>query len=243
MAPSDPIAQAADQIAAQLGETAAWPRHQIRVVVAHLGVARAQALLTEALAIEARGGLRLPGGSGRRTPGGVFFALIKQQLGAYGYRRLLRRPPTRKQAAALPPPPPLTWATRMPTLRVALQQQGVIDTVKIILVGRPGVVVTRPNCVIAAMASTRGPSLPRGLPPLPPTPTTYTVYIAHPHWAGVAAALENPADALVVEGWAAYDPELEGIAVFATFVTTTLRRAAANRGDAEDTGIGSSGAS
>lgn len=221
MAPSDPIAHAADQIAAQLGETAAWPRHQIRVVVAHLGVARAQALLAEALALEARGGLRRPDGSGRRTPGGVFFALVKDRFGAYVYRR----PLTRKQPVALPAPTPLTWATRMPTLRVALQQQGVIDTVKIILVGRPGVVVTRPNCVIAALTSTRGPSLPRGLPPLPPTPTTYTVYIAHPHWAGVAAALENPADALVVEGWAAYDPELEGIAVFATFVTTQLTRA------------------
>jgi hypothetical protein len=37
--------------------------------------------------------------------------------------------------------------------------------------------------------------------------------------------MTNPEDALVVEGWAAFDPELEGIAVFATFVTTQLTRA------------------
>jgi DNA replication protein DnaC len=42
--------------------------------------------------------------------------------------------------------------------------------------------------------------------------------------AAIAAALANPEDALVVEGWAAFDPELEGIAVFATFVTTKLTR-------------------
>lgn len=36
--------------------------------------------------------------------------------------------------------------------------------------------------------------------------------------------MTNPDDALVVEGWAAFDPELEGIAVFATFVTTKLIR-------------------
>ncbi|MEI7773121.1 MAG: hypothetical protein WCI67_24235, partial [Chloroflexales bacterium] len=96
---------------------------------------------------------------------------------------------------------------------------------KIILVGRPGAVASRPSCVITAMASTRGPSLPKGLPAIPETPTSYTVYIAHPHWNRVAEALANPDDALVVEGWAAFDPELEGIAVFATFVTTKLTRA------------------
>jgi hypothetical protein len=217
----------AGQIAAQLGETAFAPKRQIQRIVAVLGVAQAQGLLAEALDIEARGGLRLPDGSRRRTPGGVFFQLVKARVSARQRWLLFRRPPPRR-TRSLPSgstEAPLTWATRLPVARAAQQQQGVIDDVKIFLVGRPGVVVARPNCVITAMASTHGPSLPRGLPAIPETPTTYTVYIAHHHWNRVAEALANPDDALVVEGWAAFDPELEGIAVFATFVTTQLTRA------------------
>ena len=36
----------------------------------------------------------------------------------------------------------------------------------------------------------------------------------------VAESISNPDDALIVEGWCAYDPELEGIAVWASNVTT-----------------------
>ncbi|MDP9372713.1 MAG: phosphorylated adapter RNA export RNA-binding domain-containing protein [Chloroflexota bacterium] len=65
------------ELADRLGETAAGPRHQLGRVVAVLGEARARALLAEALAIEGRGGLLLPDGSRRRTPGGVFFHLAR----------------------------------------------------------------------------------------------------------------------------------------------------------------------
>jgi hypothetical protein len=216
----------AEQIATQLGETAFAPKRQIQRIVAVLGVAQAQVLLTEALAIEL-----VPDGSRRRTPGGVFFQLVKARVTARQRWLLFRRlsPRRHKGPSNAPAESPLTWATRLPAARAAQQQQGVIDDVKIILVGRPGVVVARPNCVITAMANTRGPSLPKGLPAVPETPTTYTVYIAHPHWARVAEAMSNPDDALVVEGWAAFDPELEGIAVFATFVTTRLTRAEQKR--------------
>ncbi|MBX0331248.1 hypothetical protein K2Z83_26725 [Oscillochloris sp. ZM17-4] len=226
MQDTDGAEQVARQIAAQLGETAFAPQRQIQRIVTALGVTRAQALLAEALAVEARGGLLLPDGSRRRTPGGVFFQLVKTRVSARQCWLLFRRSPPRraKQAPAGATVLALTWAARLPAAREAQQQQGVIDDVKIILVGRPGVVVSRPNCVITAMSSTRGPSLPKGLPVAPTTPTNYTVYIAHKHWAGVAEAMTNPDDSLVVEGWAAFDPELEGIAVFATFITTQLTR-------------------
>jgi hypothetical protein len=217
MNPDRPIAVTAAQIAALLKETAPDPRRQIRRIVAKLGPARAQALAQEALRIEAAGGQVIPDGSRRRTVGGIFFQLVKQQTGG-------RRTRTRRQRA-LNRLPLLTWATRMNVVRDALAQKGSISDVKMTLVGRPGAVAVRPNCVLIAMANTRGPSLPKGLPDIPTTPTTYTVYIAHKHWRGMEEALTNPDDALVIEGWATYDPELEGIAVFATFVTTTLRRA------------------
>lgn len=230
MTEADDIRRVADQIAAQLGERATPPVLQIRRIVKVLGVERARAFAREALAVEAQGGLLVPDGSRRRTPGGVFFHLVKARVKARERWLLFRRPPPRTRppvsSAARPASQPdVTWKARKPSVREALREKGAVYDVKIVLVGRPGVVVERPNCVITAMDSTRGPSLPKGLPAIPSTPTTYTVYIAHKHWAGVSAAMTNPDDALVVEGWAAFDPELEGIAVFATFVTTKLTKA------------------
>jgi len=41
-------------------------------------------------------------------------------------------------------------------------------------------------------------------------------------WKTVAEAIQNPNDRLIVEGFAAFDPGLEGMAVFATNTTTKL---------------------
>ncbi len=60
------------------------------------------------------------------------------------------------------------------------------------------------------------------MPTPPPTPTAYTVYIAPKQWHKVADALRNPDDILIIEGFPAYDPALEAIAVYATNVTTKL---------------------
>jgi len=69
------------------------------------------------------------------------------------------------------------------------------------------------------------PSLPKGLPTPPATPTFSTVYIAKKQWVKVADAIENPDDVLILEGWATDDAEREGMAVFATNVTTKLAAA------------------
>jgi len=63
-------------IAAVLGETLPPPLRIITRVVDRLGPARARALLGQALTVEAQGGLTLPDGT-RRTPGGVFFSLVR----------------------------------------------------------------------------------------------------------------------------------------------------------------------
>jgi hypothetical protein len=215
---ADDLHPIATQIAAMLGETAVAPRRQIERIVALLGSTRALDLAEEALAREAAGGMLVPDGSRCRTPGGVFFQLVKQQVTRRQHWLLFRRPPRPQQHATTSAL--LTWATRRAAVVETFAQKGALDDVKITLVGRPGAVVVRPNCVLTTMTSSRGPSLPRGLPTPPPTPTPYMVYIAPKHWARVADALVNPDDALIVEGWAVFDPELEGIAVFATFVTT-----------------------
>ena len=66
------------RIAAALDETAAQPLRHIARIVRVLGEGRALALLAQAEAVEAQGGMTLPDGR-RRTTGGVFFRLAREQ--------------------------------------------------------------------------------------------------------------------------------------------------------------------
>ena len=77
--PSKPLDPAAQQIATTLGETEPVPLMHIRRIVQTLGPDRALQLLAQAVATEAQGGLMLLDGSRRRTPGGVFFRLVREQ--------------------------------------------------------------------------------------------------------------------------------------------------------------------
>ena len=69
--------QAAMRIANTLGEKERGPRAQVGRVVRVLGIERAQALYDQTLAVETAGGMMLPDNSRRRTPGGVFFRLVR----------------------------------------------------------------------------------------------------------------------------------------------------------------------
>jgi PHAX RNA-binding domain-containing protein len=102
--PLDPVAQ---QIATTLGETEPVPLMHIRRIVQTLGPERAVQLLEQAQAVEAGGGLLLPDGSRRRTPGGVFFRLVREQttpaergrIWLWRKRAHPRRPPTPPEPA------------------------------------------------------------------------------------------------------------------------------------------------
>ena len=69
--------QAAMHIANTLGEKEPGPRAQVARVVRVLGIERAQALYEQTLTVETAGGMMLPDDSRRRTPGGVFFKLVR----------------------------------------------------------------------------------------------------------------------------------------------------------------------
>ena len=77
--PPKPLDPAAQQIATTLGETESVPLMHIRRIVQTLGPERALQLLEQAQAVEAQGGLMLLDGSRRRTLGGVFFRLVREQ--------------------------------------------------------------------------------------------------------------------------------------------------------------------
>jgi len=222
------IREATMRIADELGETQQVPRTQVARVVRVLGIDRAQDFFEQALVIEATGGMLLPDGSRRRTPGGVFFKLVRDGVNKQErYAIFPMRPsgdtseqpsqPAQPPSAAAPAPANDQVISEIPNAT------GEAHTVKITLVGRPGRIINKNGYIMTTMQHSKVPSLPKGMPVPPAKPTTYTVYISAKQWQKVAASLQdNPEDILIAEGTPAYDPDLEGIAVYVTNTTTKL---------------------
>ena len=224
-------------IAAVLGETLPPPIRTITRVVDRLGPDRARALLGQTLTSEASGGVLLPDGH-RRTPGGTFLFLVRTAdlstddrayifpKAGYQAQGVGRGTPA---LATLTPPAPLAWTDE--TYRALAQQlqqdtPGRATAVKITVIGRPGTTIEQGQAIVVALTSEKVPDLPKGLP-APPAGTRYTVFVARKPWAKVAEALAaDPEDAAIIEGYAALDPRVDGIAVYATGVTTKHTQAA-----------------
>jgi len=227
-------------IAEGLREWATGARRRIGQIVRTVGAARAEVLFTQAQAVEAAGGLRTDDGSRRRTPGGVFFHLVR--VGVTDAERLAiwgRVVGGGSEAAAgsVPPrpAPPLLepWdavaVAAVAALTVA--EMGGATSVKITVVGRPGKVVERDAVVAVAVVSTGVPSLPKGLPTPAAARTRYIVLIPRKQWAKAAAALTDPNDVLIAEGYPALEERFAGaITVYATRVTTKRLQAAQKAG-------------
>jgi hypothetical protein len=69
-----------EEIVATLEETDEVPLRQIEAIVRLCGVSFAQAIVKEALEIDASGGLMTSDGSHRRTKGGIFFYLARYRM-------------------------------------------------------------------------------------------------------------------------------------------------------------------
>jgi hypothetical protein len=98
--------------------------------------------------------------------------------------------------------------------------------VNVTVIGRPNQVVERQGVVVVALRSTKTPTLPKGLPPLPATPTTYMIVVQQKQWNKVCEAMQQPDDALIVEGYGVHAPRFTGITVYATQITTKALHAA-----------------
>ncbi len=90
-------------IAKALGEADEIPLAQIAGVVQALGEEQARTLLTETLEIEGKGGMMLPDGSRKRSPGGVFFFLSRQRLSVDDKHRIFRAPKPAKPPSSSAP--------------------------------------------------------------------------------------------------------------------------------------------
>ena len=227
------VHETARMIASALGETEQVAQQQIQRIVWALGRTAARNLLEQTLQVEQNGGMMLRDGSRRRTPGGIFFHLA-YTTGQPKEGRTLERPvykkpkkekqpvPSQQSVQAKPTQqtiPVFTWNDRLAAMKEAEQEKG-NATVKITVIGRPGKILDKGSCIVTVMESTKVPTLPKGLPTPTSTPTKYAVYIAAKQWAKVKDAIADPEDTLIIEGFPKTDPEVSGIAVFATNVTT-----------------------
>jgi hypothetical protein len=204
-----------DQLADALQEP---NRPLLRQVLRVLGHARTTALLAEALQCEATGGMLTADGTRRRTPGGVFFHVVRQQASPKERQRLFPRPtPPHRQAPSAgqttpvggPPPPVLPWDEVSPIIQtLATHPPGEARTMKLTLIGRPGTVEVREQAVVFRMQGKAPGPLPKGLPPLPSTPAlTWNVMVALRQWNRVKDSLEgHQDDQLIIEGY----PVLQG---------------------------------
>ncbi len=236
----NPITNIAIAIAAQLGETERIPQQTIWRCVRTLGPERAQAFVAQALEVETNGGLLVPDGSRKRTLGGIFFYLVRTQVSdeeAVAINIMWRSKHKRKKLArgegqaepSTPPPPqlpPFAWDEAQPIIAELTTNIGEARTVKVTVIGRPAQVIERQGVIILALRSTKAPTLPKGLPPLPATPTNYMIFVQQKQWNKVREAMEQPDDALIVEGYPVHAPRFAGITVYATQVTTTTLHAA-----------------
>lgn len=219
------IHAAATDIARKLGENNPQAIIQIERIVHHLGLETAQSTLKEALAVEAEGGLLTDDQKRRRTPGGVFFYLVRGRTPPELRSTIwpAHRPASQKQgrnkAAAFP------WEGRAKILAELIARPG-DGTVKMTIIGRPSKVIERGDLVLMTIASAKAPSLPKGLPTPPAEPTVYVVYVARKQWNKVAEAMQDVDDKLIVEGYPFIDKKLGVVAVLAQQATTSkLQRA------------------
>lgn len=199
-----PAVSLAEEIAAALGETEKGPRKTIVRVVELLGEERARTLLAETIEVEAAGGLQTTDGTQRRTRGGTFFKLVKDQTTSRERATIFRKP--RPAAAPAPKPEPLSWEEVARISTEALQGVKGECSVKMTLIGRPGRVIEKGEVVITSLQSSSVPSLPKGLPQPPGDPSIYIVYIALKQWRRVRESIQkNPDDKLIIEGYPAFD--------------------------------------
>lgn len=198
----------------------------IRRVVEAIGAGRSMELLRQAQEVEAAGGVMTSDGRRRRTPGGVFFHLVRKAATPTEHALIWlptqRRRRTVRKAPAVEPP---SWGDAL-KLMIALPKAakaGEVKTVKVTLIGRPKQTARAKSCMVCVMEGRSVPKdMPKGLP-MPPTEIkqSYIVFISDQAWERVEPRLKSdPSDELIIEGWPYVDAQRGLITILAQGVTT-----------------------
>lgn len=217
------------EVAKKLGETDEQPIHQIELIIELAGQEFVQEMLEETLQIEEKGGMQTEDNKRRRTPGGVFFYIVKGKMDAELRQQIFPNFGQRERLRVV------EWDERHEFVDPILdsEEYGNMRYATVNLHGRPGKVVIEGDSVMTTLVHRHKQTpLPRGVPHPPEDPTYYTVYMARKHWEDVAESIENyKSDRLIVEGSLFFDKDTNTIAVFAMNVTTRRTEKMARKED------------
>lgn len=181
----------------------------VSAVITTLGLERARAFLEEALRVEAAGGLSTKNEQRRRTPGGVFFQIIKDQVtkeerkAIFALEQKKKKKKKRSTAKTTNQRAPMTWEEAKQLIAQVIKTPGEARTVKVTLIGRPLKVIQQKDCVVVSMKGREPKTLPKGLPPVPEgSAITWAVFIVTKQWNRVKESIEaNENDQLIIEGY------------------------------------------
>ena len=216
------LAALAQKIGAALDESEDLPLSQISQLIENCGRAFVERILAETDAIEADGGMQTQDRKRRRSKGGVFFYLVKGQMDPQVRAQIF--PDFGKHGDGTIAPPGITWEQRLEPMMQLREQRGQIHNLKVTLTGRPGEVKIDGSSVMTVLEQyqVKASPYPTGVPHFDTITsiTIYYVFMSRRQWKRIEDSLKNGADMLVVEGSAVFDPQLEGIAILATRVST-----------------------
>lgn len=201
--------EALDTLSAEIVEALNEPNGVlVRKVVETIGTERTREYFQQTLDIEARGGMLVVSGKRRRTPGGVFFYLVRKGISKAERKTLFPNAP--QEGAAKVPIEPLPWEEALKYTNVLLKHpKGEARSVELKLIGRPAKVAKAQNCMVAMMEEkSTSPSLPKGLPKPPEQTRSFAVFISTKQWNRVSEQLKTNAKAeLLVRGQPVFHPE------------------------------------
>jgi hypothetical protein len=216
------IQKEARKLAKALGETDDKPIQQVALIIEKCGLEFAQKIAEETEKIEASGGMKTHDGKRQRTKGGIFFFIAKGRMEAAVRQEIF--PNFGKHSDGEVTPPGIEWADRHEYLKPLLEEPGQVNNLIVTLIGRPGKLRIEGGSVMTVIEQkeVKAPPYPKGVPPFESVEkiTYYYVFMSLKHWQKVEKALEDETDMLIIEGTSVYDPEMDGICILSTGVTT-----------------------
>jgi phosphorylated adapter RNA export protein len=103
---TEPIQKSEDELTQHIADTLQERNHGlIKKIVYTIGVERTQEFLQKTLEIEAAGGQKTADGSRHRSPGGIFFYLVRTGLPKEERKQIWSNTRKKKQAEASPDSP------------------------------------------------------------------------------------------------------------------------------------------
>lgn len=204
-----------------------------------IGAERTRAFYQQTLDIEANGGMMTVQGDRKRTPGGVFFYLVRKGVSIEERKAIFpsahqQRKKSRQRTGKPKPKKPakpqvetLSWSDAEKYANALLKhEKGEARSVEVKLIGRPNKVAKTQSCMVAMMEGLIAPkSLPKGIPTPPEQTQNFAVFISNKHWKKASEELKASANAeLLVRGHPVFNPEKAMMMVLAQSVEVIERK-------------------